>query len=167
MLIAVSSEKVFRALNEQLNAELRNAYLYLAMASFFAEKGLNGFSHFFRVQAREELGHAMKIYDYILDRGGKVVLSDVPAPRQSWDSVLSAVDEFVRSEEENTQRIWRLVDVARDEGDKATEVFLNWFVEEQVEEEKLAQDLLAKVKLVGDNPVALLALDRELAKREE
>ncbi len=167
MLIAVSSEKVFRALNEQLNAELRNAYLYLAMASFFAEKGLNGFSHFFRVQAREELGHAMKIYDYILDRGGKVVLSDVPAPRQSWDSVLSAVDEFVRSEEENTQRIWRLVDVARDEGDKATEVFLNWFVEEQVEEEKLAQDLLAKVKLVGDNPAALLALDRELAKREE
>jgi len=167
VLIAVSSEKVFRALNEQLNAELRNAYLYLAMASFFAEKGLNGFSHFFRVQAREELGHAMKIYDYILDRGGKVVLSDVPAPRQSWDSVLSAVDEFVRSEEENTQRIWRLVDVARDEGDKATEVFLNWFVEEQVEEEKLAQDLLAKVKLVGDNPAALLALDRELAKREE
>lgn len=167
MLIAVSSEKVFRALNEQLNAELRNAYLYLAMASFFAEKGLSGFSHFFRVQAREELGHAMKIYDYILDRGGRVVLSDVPAPKQSWDSILSAVSDFVRSEEENTRRIWRLVDVAREEGDKATEVFLNWFVEEQVEEEKLAQGLLAKVKLVGDNPVALLALDRELAKREE
>jgi len=163
----VSSEKVFRALNEQLNAELRNAYLYLAMASFFAEKGLSGFSHFFRVQAREELGHAMKIYDYILDRGGRVVLSDVPAPKQSWDSILSAVSDFVRSEEENTRRIWRLVDVAREEGDKATEVFLNWFVEEQVEEEKLAQGLLAKVKLVGDNPVALLALDRELAKREE
>ncbi len=163
----MSSEKVFRALNEQLNAELRNAYLYLAMASFFAEKGLSGFSHFFRVQAREELGHAMKIYDYILDRGGRVVLSDVPAPKQSWDSILSAVSDFIRSEEENTRRIWRLVDVAREEGDKATEVFLNWFVEEQVEEEKLAQDLLAKVKLVGDNPVALLALDRELAKREE
>ncbi len=163
----MSSEKVFRALNEQLNAELRNAYLYLAMASFFAEKGLSGFSHFFRVQAREELGHAMKIYDYILDRGGRVVLSDVPAPKQSWDSILSAVSDFVRSEEENTRRIWRLVDVAREEGDKATEVFLNWFVEEQVEEEKLAQGLLAKVKLVGDNPVALLALDRELAKREE
>ncbi len=167
MLIAVSSEEVFRALNEQLNAELRNAYLYLAMAGFFAEKGLSGFSHFFRVQAREELGHAMKIYDYILDRGGKVVLSNVSAPKQSWDSVLSAVSDFVRSEEENTRRIWRLVDVARGEGDKATEVFLNWFVEEQVEEEKLAQDLLAKVKLVGDNPAALLALDRELARREE
>ena len=163
----MSSEKVFRALNEQLNSELRNAYLYLAMAGFFAEKGLSGFSHFFRVQAREELGHAMKIYDYILDRGGKVVLSDVPAPKQDWDSILSAVSDFVRSEEENTQRIWRLVDVAREEGDKATEVFLNWFVEEQVEEEKLAQDLLAKVKLIGENPAALLALDRELAKREE
>ena len=122
---------VFRALGEQLSAEFRNVYLYLAMAGFFAEKGLSGFSHFFWVQAREELGHTMKIYDYILDRGDRVVLGDVPTPKQSWDGVLSAVAGFVRSEE------------------------------------KLARDLLAGVKLVGDSSVALLVPVKELAKRKE
>ena len=120
------------------------------MAGFFAEKGLSGSSHFFRVQAREELGHAMRIHDYILDRDGKVVLSDVPAPKQGWYSILSTVEEFVHSEQEDRRRVWRLVDVAREEGDKATWCLPQLVCGEQTEEENLARNLLAKVKLVEE-----------------
>ena len=135
------------------------------MAAFFEEQGLPGFAAFFRAQAREELEHAMRIYGYIHDRGGKVELMDVPAPRAGWQGVVDAVEEFVRIEGETTRRVWNLVDMARQEGDKATESFLQWFVNEQVEEEKLASDMLAKVKLAGISGPALLMLDRMYASR--
>lgn len=158
--------EVIDALNKQLNQELRNAYLYLAMTAYFENLPLGGFAHYFKVQAREELEHAMKIFDYIVARGDRVELQDVPVPKKSWSSVLEAVRDFYEAERENTQRIWNLVEVARKHGDKATELFLNWFVNEQVEEEKQALDLLSKVEMVKDNVAALLALDRILAERK-
>lgn len=159
-------KEVLGALNKQLNQELRNAYLYLAMAAYFDQLSLKGFAHYFKVQAREELGHAMKIYDYITARGGTVDLQDVVLEKKSWSSVLEVARDFVEAEKANTRRIWSLVDLARKHNDKATEAFLQWFVNEQVEEEASAQELLAKVEMVKDNAAALLALDRILAERK-
>jgi len=154
------------ALINQLNQELRNAYLYLAMASYLESKGLNGFAHFFEVQSREELEHAMKIYRFLNDRGVRVLLREIPAPKQEWSSILELVNDFYEAEKENTRRIWSLMDLSRKHGDKACEVFLEWFINEQVEEEKNAMDLLGKVRMTGDNVGALMMLDRILAERK-
>jgi ferritin len=152
--------------NRQMNQELRNAYLYLAMTAYFDSLSLTGFANYFRVQAKEELGHAMRFYDFMVDRGWEVELQEVPKPKTKWSSVLEAAEDFLAAETENTKRIWRLVDVAREAGDKAAENFLQWFVSEQVEEEKNASELLAKVRMARDQPAALLALDRALAERK-
>jgi|UniRef100_A0A7C1GPY8 ferritin len=152
--------------NKQMNQELRNAYLYFAMASYFDGLSLKGFANYFKVQAREELGHAMKFYEFIIDRGWKIEIQDIPRPKSSWGSILEAVEDFLAAEVENTKRIWRLVDLARESGDKAAESFLQWFVNEQVEEEKNANELLAMLKLTKEHPSAILALDRVLAERK-
>jgi ferritin len=148
-------------LNKQLNQELRNAYLYLSMASYLDNLGLKGFAHYFKVQAREELGHAMKIYEFINDLGGRVVPYDIPKPKDSWSSVLEAIKDFYEAEVENTRRFYELIDKAREEGNKAVESFLKWFIEVSS-----ASDLLAKVKLIGDQKHALLVLDSKLAERK-
>jgi ferritin len=152
--------------NRQMNQELRNAYLYLAMTAYFDSLSLTGFANYFRVQAKEELGHAMRFYDFMVNRGWEVELQEVPKPKTKWNSVLEAAEDFLAAETENTKRIWRLVDLAREAGDKAAENFLQWFVSEQVEEEKNASELLAKVRMARDQPAALLALDRALAERK-
>ena len=152
--------------NRQLNQELRNAYLYLSMAAYFDSISLTGFAHYFKVQAREELGHAMKFYEFIADRGWGFDLSEIPKPKSGWGSILEAAEDFLKAEQENTQRIWRMVDLARQAGDKAAENFLQWFVSEQVEEEKNASELLAKVRMIKDQPAGILALDRALAERK-
>ncbi|MEM2299095.1 MAG: ferritin [Thermofilaceae archaeon] len=152
--------------NRQLNQELRNAYLYLSMAAYFESVTLPGFAHYFTVQAREELEHAMKFYRFMVDRGWSVELQEIPKPKTRWASVLEAAEDFLNAEIENTKRIWRMVDLARQAGDKAAESFLKWFIDEQVEEEKNASELLARVKLVKDQPAGLLALDRMLAERK-
>lgn len=152
--------------NRQLNQELRNAYLYLAMTAYFDSLSLTGFAHYFKVQAKEELEHVMRFYEFMVDRGWEIELQDVPKPKAKWGSVLEAAEDFLAAETENTKRIWKMVDLAREAGDKAAESFLQWFVNEQVEEEKNASELLAKVKLAKDHPAALLALDRMLAERK-
>ncbi|MEM1508251.1 MAG: ferritin [Thermofilaceae archaeon] len=152
--------------NRQLNQELRNAYFYFSMSAFFDNLSLTGFAHFFRVQAKEELGHAMKFYEFIVDRGWRVELQEIHKPKAEWGSILEAVQDFLKAEEENTKRIWQMVDLTRQAGDKAAESFLQWFVNEQVEEEKTASELLAHLKLVKDQPAGLLALDRELSERK-
>ncbi|MEM1695181.1 MAG: ferritin [Desulfurococcaceae archaeon] len=158
--------ELLSALNKQLNQELRNAYLYLAMAAYFDGLSLEGFAHYFKVQAREEVEHALKIYQFIVDRGQRVELDNVVLEKKNWSSVLEAVRDFYEAEKSNTQRIWSLVDLARRTGDKAAEAFLQWFVNEQVEEEKSAMDLLAKVEMLKDNVVGILNLDRILAERK-
>jgi ferritin len=160
------SEEVVEALNKQLNQELRNAYLYFAMAAYFKSLALNGFAHFFMVQAKEEVEHALKIYEYITRRGWSVKLYEVVPEKTAWTSVEEAVKDFYEAEKRNTQRIWGLVELARKHGDKATEAFLQWFVNEQIEEEEQATDLRTKVELVKGNIAALLALDNILAQRK-
>ncbi len=160
-------EEVLKALNKQLNEELKNAYLYLAMAAYFDEKSLDGFAHFFKVQAKEELGHAMRIYEYIIARNGRIELHDIPKPETNWKNIVEAIERFYQAEVENTKRIWKLVDLAEKHGDKATVSFLKWFIDEQVEEEQMASDLKAKIELVANNPPGILALNRELRQRKE
>lgn len=153
-------------LNKQLNQELRNAYLYLSMSSYFDDLGLKGFAHYFKIQAKEELGHAMRIYDFIYDAGGKVVLSEVPQPKTSWSTVGEAIEDFYTAEVENTKRFYELMDVAREEGNKAVESFLKWFIDEQVEEVSNANDLLIKIRMIGEHKPSLLILDAKLAERK-
>ncbi|MEM0025910.1 MAG: ferritin [Zestosphaera sp.] len=164
--MSLLSPRIQELLNKQLNQELRNAYLYLSMSSYFDDLGLKGFAHYFRVQAREELGHAMKIYEFIYDAGGKVVLSEIPQPKTSWGTVSEAIEDFYVAEVENTKRFYELIDVAREEGNKAVETFLKWFIDEQVEEVSSANDLLTKIKMIGDHKPTLLMLDAKLAERK-
>lgn len=160
------NKELLDALNKQLNQELQNAYLYLAIASYFDSVGLRGFAHYFKIQAKEEIEHAMKIYNYINSRGQRVELFDIPLAKKGWNSIVDVVREFYEAEKNNTERIWSLVDLARKHGDKATETFLQWFINEQVEEEEQAMDLLSKVELLKDSPVGILTLDRFLSERK-
>lgn len=160
------SPRMEELLSKQLNQELQNAYLYLSMASYFDGLGLKGFAHYFKVQAREELGHAMKIYEFIYDAGGRVTLYEIPKPKEGWSSVVDAIEDFHKAEVENTRRFYELVDRAREEGNKVVESFLKWFIDEQVEEVSSASDLLAKVRLIGEQRHALLVIDAKLAERK-
>lgn len=164
--MSLLSPRMQELLNKQLNQELRNAYLYLSMSSYFDDLGLKGFAHYFKIQAKEELGHAMKIYEFIYDAGGKVTLSEVPQPKTSWSAVSEVIEDFYAAEVENTKRFYDLMDVAREENNKAVESFLKWFIDEQVEEVSSANDLLTKIRMVGDHKPSLLILDARLAERK-
>lgn len=155
-----------KALNQQLYEEIGSFYLYLAMAADFAAKQLPGMARWMEVQAREEMGHAMKFYRYILERGGTVSLQALPQPQGSWDSPLAAFSAALAHEQHITSCIHALVDLARQRKDYPTEAFLQWFVTEQVEEEAQLEPIIHRLKLVGDHPPALFMLDRELAARE-
>ncbi len=158
-------ENVQDALSGQLNAEMYSSYLYLSMSSYFSSTGLAGFANWMRVQAKEELLHAMKLYDYINERGGRIVLKPIEGPPTEWKSPLDAFEHTFRHEQMVTGLINGLVDLAIAEKDHATNNFLQWFVSEQVEEEASAGDVLQKVKRVGDNTSSLFILDQELATR--
>ncbi|MCE4620634.1 MAG: ferritin [Desulfurococcales archaeon] len=159
-------EEVLKALNKQLNSELYSAYLYLSMASYFDEKGLGGFSQWMKIQAKEELEHAMKIYDYIYSREGRVVLEEIKAPPREWSTVSEVFKQALEHERNVTRSIHQLVDLARSLNDKATEVFLSWFVEEQVEEEKQFSEILQLLELAGETPQSLLLLNAKLGERK-
>jgi ferritin len=158
-------QKVESALNSQMNKEFYSYYLYLAMAAHFESDNLKGFGHWLRIQAREEVEHAMKLYDYLIDRGGKVVLQPIQAPPSTWKSHKQVFEDAHQHEQKVTGLISKLVELARSEKDHPTEVFLQWFVNEQVEEESIAHEVLQKLQLVGSEGSALFMLDGDLAKR--
>ena len=158
-------EKIREALNQQLNAELYSSYLYLSMAAYFESINLKGFANWMRVQTQEELVHAMKFYDFIIERGGKVVLSSIEGPPTEWASPLAVFEHAYKHEQTVTGLINNLVDLATAEQDHATNNFLQWFVAEQVEEEASADEVVQKIKLMGDASGGLFMLDRELAQR--
>ena len=158
-------EKMQEALNKQHNAELYSAYLYLSMSAYFQSVNLGGFANWMRVQAKEELAHAMKFYDYVNERGGRVILQPVEEPPSEWDSPLAVFEHVYRHEQKVTGMINKLVDLAVKARDHATNNFLQWFVSEQVEEEASADEVVQKLKLVGDDPSGLFMIDRELAQR--
>ena len=159
------NEQMEKALNDQVNAELYSGYLYLSMSSYFSDKNLPGFASWMRVQAQEELAHGMKLYDFIDERRGRNSLQSVPAPQSNWESTLGVFERVLEHEIEVTTRINKLVDLAVELSDHATNNFLQWFVAEQVEEEASADEIIQRLKLVGDDGAGIFMLDRELATR--
>jgi ferritin len=160
------SEKMLNELNDQINAELHSAYLYLAMAAHFEDVNLPGMVGWMKIQAQEEVGHAMKFYGYVFDRNAKVELKMIEGPQTKWDSPLAAFEAAFEHEQYISGRINKLVDLAVQDNDHATRSFLNWFVDEQVEEEATANDIVQRLKSVGDNKAGLFILDRELGGRK-
>jgi ferritin len=158
-------QKMQDALNAQLNAELFSSYLYLSMAAYCESQNLKGLAHWMHMQVQEENIHGMKLFDFIHERGGKVILSQIDGPKTEWSSPLEAFEETCTHEAKVTSLINDLVDLSLAEKDHAANGFLQWFVAEQVEEESVAQEIRDKLRLVGDNPVALFMIDQELSKR--
>lgn len=159
------NEKVGKILNEQVNKELYSAYLYLSMSAYFSDIGLLGFANWMRIQAQEEQAHAMFIYDFLLDRGEKVILTTIDAPITTWANPLNVMEEVLKHEVYVTSLINNIVGVAEEVKDRATMSYMNWFVDEQVEEEANAKEIIDKLKLIGDDKSALYLLDKDLATR--
>lgn len=153
------------ALNGQINKEMYSAYLYMDMSAHCTYIDLNGFANWFMVQYQEEMTHAMKIYDYINGQGGKVVLEAVEKPPVDFGSPLEMFEATLKHEQFITQSIHDLVDLAYKEKDYATQIFLQWFVSEQIEEEANDNDMIATLKLVGNDGNGLFMIDKELATR--
>lgn len=162
----MASDRVQDALNEQVKHELYAAYLYLSMMNWFEAEALPGFAHWMRHQAEEELAHAMKIVDFINDRGGRVELEAIEKPPVSFGTPLEAMEAALEHEREVTGRIDDLYELARSEGDHPAEVMLQWFVTEQVEEEKSAGDIVDQLHRADGSGGALMVLDQRLGARE-
>ncbi len=159
------SDKMQDALNNQINEEVFSSYLYLQMSAWFQSMNFPGMANWMCIQSQEEDVHVMKIYDFINNRRGHVVLQAIKAPQAQWDSPLAAFETAFSHEQYITGRINDLVSMSRELKDNATEIFLQWFVIEQVEEEASADEIVRKLKLMGDAPGGLFMLDQELAKR--
>ena len=159
------SEKMLNALNEQVKWEIQSSYMYLGMAAWLNDKALPGFAHWMRAQAREEMEHAMKIYSFIEERGNRVELLDIPAPAKEWKDVHDVMDKAYLHEQSVTGRINKLVDIAMEERDHATSIFLQWFVSEQVEEEDSFRSIIDKLGFIKPSCSAMLFLDKQMAGR--
>jgi ferritin len=159
------SPKLQDAFNKQINAELYSSYLYLSMAAYFESKDLKGMAHWMDIQASEEKAHAMRIFNWVNDRSGRVTLTQIEAPKTEWKSPLEAFEDAYKHEIKITGMINELFTLVAIEKDGAGHDFLEWFCREQVEEEANAQLIVAQLKLVGDNGLGLYLLDQELGKR--
>ncbi len=157
--------KVEESLNQQIQAEFFSFYMYLSVSSYFKADHLDGFAHWYDVQAQEELAHAMKLVGYLNERGGRVRLLALEAPPTEWSSPADAVAAALKHEQYITGRINALLDLASREKDHATVVLMHWFVNEQVEEEANASTMLEHVRMVGGSPQGLFLLDRKSAER--
>ena len=159
------SKKVEEALNGQINAELYSAYLYLSMEAYFESVSLPGFATWMRVQTQEELMHTMKIYGFVNERGGRVLLKSIDQPPTEWESPLAVFEASYKHEQKVTGFINDLVNLAIEQKDHATNSFLQWFVNEQVEEEDSADQVVQKLKMIKNDPGGLFLVDRELGQR--
>jgi len=153
------------AINEQIRAELHSAYTYLAMSAHFSENNFDGFAHWMKHQAQEEMEHAMRLFGYLLERGGHMDLRTVQAPAKKFGTPLKIFETALGHEKKITGMIHVLYDLARKKKDFATEIHLNWFVTEQVEEEATAGQAVEQLKLAAGNTSALLMLDRAFGQR--
>jgi ferritin len=159
------SAVVHEAINRQINAELNASYTYLAMAAFCSRQAFNGCARWLRLQSTEEYGHAMKLYDFLIARDGTVELKAMAEPKQAFDSIAEVFETAYAQEQDVSAQIDQLYELTFKERAFAATVDLQWFLTEQVEEEKSARDIVAKFKLVGSDPASLLDLDRELGSR--
>ncbi|UCC83351.1 MAG: ferritin [Gemmatimonadota bacterium] len=160
------ADKMEKALNSQINAELYSAYIYLSMAAYFESKDLPGMANWMTAQAQEEVAHAMKIYQHIVERGGRVSLAAIEGPPNEWASPTAVFEAAYKHEQHVTKLIHDLVALSIEEKDYPSKSMLDWFVDEQVEEEASASAIVAKLQMIGDNGPALLMLDRELGARQ-
>ncbi len=159
------NEKMAAAINKQINWELYSSYLYFSMAAYFDSMGLKGFSSWMRVQAMEELSHVKKFYDFMGARGGRVIMSEIKAPPTEWESPMAVFEETLKHEQSVTSLINGLVDIALELRDHATNSFLQWYVDEQVEEEESVDNVIQSLKLNENNPSGLFMIDKELGQR--
>ena len=159
------SESIEKALNQQINAEMYSSNLYLAMSAYFESLDLPGFANWMRVQGREEVFHVDKLFDYVVERGGRVTIGAIEEPPKEWDSPLAAFRAAYDHEGKITELINDLVGIAHTARDRASESFLRWFVDEQVEEEASVDRVVKMLRLSEGQPAAMLLIDRELATR--
>lgn len=157
--------KIEKALNEQINFELYSSYIYMAMASYLKSLNFNGFAHWMEIQVQEELAHALKIYNYVTERGGTAVFEAIAKPPQTWESPTEAFKHSYEHEQIVTSRIHEIVDLALKEKDHTTNAHMQWFLNEQVEEEARVLDIYRQLKFANNSPQVLLMFDRELAQR--
>lgn len=160
------SKKLEDAINEQINKELYSAYLYLSMSAYCESESLAGFAGWMRAQAQEEINHAMRLFDYVAARGGRVVLKAIEMPTPVWKSPLEMFEQVLQHERKVTGMINRLYELALSENDYATQMELQWFITEQVEEEESAGAVVEQLRRVGDQPMGLLMMDRQLGERQ-
>jgi ferritin len=160
------SKEMEEAINKQINAEIYSSYLYLSMSAYFQSTGLAGSASWMRQQAQEEMFHAMKMFDYVNERGGRVILQAVEQPQTEWTTASDVFRNVLSHEQKVTGLFNDLVNLALDERDHATNIFLQWFVSEQVEEEASAGEIVDKLKLIGNDANGLFMLDRELGQRQ-
>jgi len=160
------NQRLEKELNCQLNKELFSAYLYMSMSAYFQSVDLLGFANWMQIQTQEELTHAQKFYNFINERGGRVILEAIDKPQIEWDSPLKAFEDSLNHEVFITNSINELVSISNEEKDYATHIFLHWFVTEQVEEEASVTEIINKMRLMKDAPGALFMLDRELGQRQ-
>lgn len=160
------NKKLQQAFNDQIKNEIYSAYLYLAMSAYAETKNYPGISHWMKVQFKEELAHAMKQFEFLVDRGVRVALQAIPQPQVEFASAQELFEKTLEHEQKVTGMIHALVYLARDVKDTAAEIFLQWFVTEQVEEEKNATSILDTIKMIKPDSAGMIMLDRELARRE-
>lgn len=159
------NERVRNIINEQINKEIYSSYLYLSMSAYFENRNLKGFANWTRVQALEESTHALKFYDYLNNRGGRVELAPIEGPKTKWNSILEVFEDIYEHEQKVTALINNIALVAFEERDFAAQAYIQWFVNEQVEEEANVSGIIEQLKLIGDNSSGIFMLDKEMAAR--
>ncbi len=159
------NEKLEKAVNEQINKELYSSYLYLSMASYLADLGLMGFANWMKIQVQEENAHAMGLYDYLIERGGTVELDAIAKPQTTWNNILNVFEATLEHEQYVTKSLNELADIADEVKDRAAASFLQWYIDEQVEEESTAGDIINKLKLINSDGNALFMMDKDMAAR--
>ena len=159
------SKKLLGALNQQINEEYYSSYIYQSMVAYFEDLNLDGSAHWMKMQAEEEHLHALKIFNYVVERGGRIELFAIPKPPMEWDSPRAAFEAALEHEKLKTEKISKLADLAIEERDHATNNLLQWYVSEQVEEEATVDDILKKLDMMGDTGTGLFLMDRELKNR--
>lgn len=159
------NEKMQKKINEQINWELYSSYLYLSMSGYFESQNLKGCSSWMRVQSMEELTHFKRFYDFLIARGGRVILSEIKSPPTEWNSPMAAFEDVQKHEQNVTALINSLVDISLELKDHATNSFLKWFVDEQVEEEASVDEVVQSLRLNENNPGGLFIIDKELLQR--
>ncbi|MFC1659325.1 ferritin [Pseudomonadota bacterium] len=157
------SKKMQDAINDQINAEIASGYIYLSMSAYFESQNLPGFANLKFVHYQEELTHAHKFFHYVHSRGGRVTLKKIETPTPTWKSPLEVAEHTLKHEQYVTSRINKLLELAREEKDYATESMLQWYIDEQAEEEENAMKLVDTLKMAGSDKSALLMLDKEFA----